>query len=474
LIAKILGKGYFFERIMMNFNKDFSSKIISISIITSLIFTGNSYALQSRHTLRPPSQFSGDLIDEIRQELKKDRPAHDYVKEGWRPILPGGEVYIPAQDIGDVVVRIGGIVDRGLDIGFKYHDSMAKIGHSQAGYIVSIEPPPCADYSTELLKSDPRDLKTEGAHCNIGRADRNHIRVADDYISKIHVQIVLEGDNVVIRDFNSTNGTFINAHGVTLGEGRGFITRAHHDELRKWIEGNELNIRKAGHLEERLAKEGYRLPLDVHGVHSMGVLEDMKIPAASLAKQGVPPRLYVLPDMLFEERLRGHGAIRKGVIYIDNIVSKKADDRGMHIAQEEFFEVFGLRLFAIRRGWSFEELVKWLDEEGDSLEVGQLLEALHEWSYGAVKSKEGLDLKLIKLDQLVDRLIDSHRPKRTAKLNAELAGLKATHQSPELDSDLARIEDINLRLRIDRSQYMEGARPVRGAAGPSRDLQSGI
>lgn len=44
----------------------------------------------------------------------------------------------------------------------------------------------------------------------IGRDEKCHLRPATPLVSKRHCAIIVRGDKVVVRDFDSTNGTFIN------------------------------------------------------------------------------------------------------------------------------------------------------------------------------------------------------------------------------------------------------------------------
>jgi diguanylate cyclase (GGDEF)-like protein len=52
--------------------------------------------------------------------------------------------------------------------------------------------------------------KLANARTVIGRGDTADIRIVDDGLSREHVEILLEGDKVLVRDLQSTNGTFAN------------------------------------------------------------------------------------------------------------------------------------------------------------------------------------------------------------------------------------------------------------------------
>jgi len=49
----------------------------------------------------------------------------------------------------------------------------------------------------------------------IGRVDDNTFQVADPSVSSHHCEVLLRGTDVVIRDLNSTNGTFINGEKIS-------------------------------------------------------------------------------------------------------------------------------------------------------------------------------------------------------------------------------------------------------------------
>src|SRR6185503_10411458 len=52
--------------------------------------------------------------------------------------------------------------------------------------------------------------KVEGDKTIIGRGGRAQIRLLDEGISREHAQIVIEGNQVLLEDMGSTNGTYCN------------------------------------------------------------------------------------------------------------------------------------------------------------------------------------------------------------------------------------------------------------------------
>src|SRR5207302_9096053 len=49
----------------------------------------------------------------------------------------------------------------------------------------------------------------------IGRVEDNTFPIAEPSVSSHHCEVLLRGPEVVVRDLNSTNGTFINGEKVT-------------------------------------------------------------------------------------------------------------------------------------------------------------------------------------------------------------------------------------------------------------------
>src|ERR1700690_1960798 len=49
----------------------------------------------------------------------------------------------------------------------------------------------------------------------IGRVDDNTLQIADPSVSSHHCEVQLHGSEILIRDLNSTNGSFINGEKIT-------------------------------------------------------------------------------------------------------------------------------------------------------------------------------------------------------------------------------------------------------------------
>jgi pSer/pThr/pTyr-binding forkhead associated (FHA) protein len=66
---------------------------------------------------------------------------------------------------------------------------------------------------SEGQKGRTYELKVE--RTTVGRLDDNAFHLPEQSVSSHHAEILLRGDDIVIKDLNSTNGTFINGEKVT-------------------------------------------------------------------------------------------------------------------------------------------------------------------------------------------------------------------------------------------------------------------
>jgi pSer/pThr/pTyr-binding forkhead associated (FHA) protein len=69
---------------------------------------------------------------------------------------------------------------------------------------------------SEGLTGKAHELKVEKT--TIGRVDDNTFPIPDASVSSHHCEVLLRGSDIVLRDLNSTNGTFINGQQLN-GEG---------------------------------------------------------------------------------------------------------------------------------------------------------------------------------------------------------------------------------------------------------------
>lgn len=66
---------------------------------------------------------------------------------------------------------------------------------------------------TEGLTGRTHELKVDKT--TIGRVDDNTFQIAEPSVSSHHCEVLLRGNDVVVKDLNSTNGSFINGEKIT-------------------------------------------------------------------------------------------------------------------------------------------------------------------------------------------------------------------------------------------------------------------
>ncbi len=66
---------------------------------------------------------------------------------------------------------------------------------------------------TESLKGLSHELKEE--RTTVGRVEDNVFQISEPSVSSHHCEILLKGTDVVVKDLNSTNGTFINGDRIS-------------------------------------------------------------------------------------------------------------------------------------------------------------------------------------------------------------------------------------------------------------------
>ncbi len=89
---------------------------------------------------------------------------------------------------------------------------------------------------SEGLTGRTHELKVDKT--TIGRLDDNAFQIAEPSVSSHHCEVLLKGADVVIKDLDSTNGTFINGEKISEGTLKpGQILRLGNIELRLEAEG---------------------------------------------------------------------------------------------------------------------------------------------------------------------------------------------------------------------------------------------
>jgi pSer/pThr/pTyr-binding forkhead associated (FHA) protein len=60
-----------------------------------------------------------------------------------------------------------------------------------------------------------RTHELKGEKTTVGRVEDNTFQIAEPSVSSHHAEVLLRGNDVIVKDLNSTNGTFINGEKVT-------------------------------------------------------------------------------------------------------------------------------------------------------------------------------------------------------------------------------------------------------------------
>lgn len=87
-------------------------------------------------------------------------------------------------------------------------------------------PPASAPAPSNRSKKSPRKVSVIEGHLKgkafdlgdeltLGRADKCHIVLDDNYVSQVHARIFAKGETFMVEDLGSTNGTYLNRRRVT-------------------------------------------------------------------------------------------------------------------------------------------------------------------------------------------------------------------------------------------------------------------
>src|SRR5580658_8162639 len=66
---------------------------------------------------------------------------------------------------------------------------------------------------TQSMAGRSCDLASE--RTTVGRVEENNFQISEPSVSSRHCEILLRGNDVVVKDLGSTNGTFINGERIT-------------------------------------------------------------------------------------------------------------------------------------------------------------------------------------------------------------------------------------------------------------------
>jgi|GEM_PF-271170 len=263
----------------------------------------------------------------------------------------------------------------------------------------------------------------------------------------------------------------------------GYITQAQHEQLRELLASIDAR-------SEKYARHDLEDEFGVRG----------KIRIQSV------PNMFKRTSELFGGRgIKGHYAIRDGIVYVDKEALESID--GQKYLWHEIDELNFLRKFAEGKGMNANELVEWLDYRGEVFEVLAVLTEAHNKAHelpreGATKEfiPDGTDklvtVKLLqhflylvihgrqnllisgdpeKLSSILTSYFDGSTHKFLSshpKLRDAVANLYIDTYKKEFDERKApqfiRIDEakqIIERLEEKLAKFPKGMRPVRGAAG---------
>src|SRR5580658_164131 len=89
---------------------------------------------------------------------------------------------------------------------------------------------------TQSMAGRAHELHTD--RTTIGRVDDNTFQIVDPSVSSHHCEVLLRGNEILVRDLNSTNGTFVNDARISESPLKpGQTVRLGQIELRLEVEG---------------------------------------------------------------------------------------------------------------------------------------------------------------------------------------------------------------------------------------------
>jgi pSer/pThr/pTyr-binding forkhead associated (FHA) protein len=134
-----------------------------------------------------------------------------------------------------------------------------------------------------LVQGGPNSGQTvrlSGAALTLGRRSDNDLMVQEDSVSRRHALIIEAGGAFVLRDLNSTNGTFVNGQKVGHGE----QVLKHGDAIRLGGSGVNFIFRHEGSATKQIVVEDARRTGAIN-------LNDVQADSAEKTVQAPPERL---------------------------------------------------------------------------------------------------------------------------------------------------------------------------------------
>jgi hypothetical protein len=166
----------------------------------------------------------------------------------------------------------------------------------------------------------------------IGRVEDNTFQIADPSVSSHHCEVLLRGSDVVVRDLNSTNGSYINDAQIT-------------ESVLK--PGQKLRL---GQIELKLELEGAASPASPTTAPASPAAPGAPAapPAPAPARKSADATM-IMPRGVSMSELEGGGR-RPGLDTTSNAFSKKRNKTGLYFwiaAGIGILVIIGLILFAL-------------------------------------------------------------------------------------------------------------------------------
>jgi diguanylate cyclase (GGDEF)-like protein len=171
------------------------------------------------------------------------------------------------------------------------------------------------------------DLERERPQTTIGRDVTADIVIEDDSVSRVHCRVIPEGDDWVIEDLNSTNGTYVAGHAV------GRATLRDGDQVKV---GSTIFKFLAGHnVEAAYHEEIYRMAIfdGLTQLHNRRYFEEFAEREIARCRRHARPLALLMFDVDHFKRINDDFGHLSG----DHVLRELAATLGKRIRREELF-----------------------------------------------------------------------------------------------------------------------------------------
>jgi len=180
------------------FAKSFPSDLEPAQIARKLVSTMEARTRDDNGRLQAPGSYEVYVSPADFDRLAEHR---EYLERAWaqllRDLAARVGITIDEEEVGVTMTPRTSVPLGAIDIGVAGDAESVK--HFRLCMVVGL--PPDATYS---LVGTSR----------IGRSDQSEIVISDPSVSRAHAIVEIDGDEAVVRDLGSTNGTFVNGRRV--------------------------------------------------------------------------------------------------------------------------------------------------------------------------------------------------------------------------------------------------------------------